>query len=207
MEELITFILGICFYIWLGKWIYKKIKERKAKIEAVEKKRYEMYRDFSIHRENGRVYVDVSNLNAQKHKENETTEIQPFKMAFSILSKSEMKFYKVLDEVVNNQLYLICPKIRMQDILWINEYQPNKIKYLNKVNRKHIDFVICKKENMQPLFAIELDDKSHETLKRYERDLYVDNLFDSLKFPIIHITQKENYDLLEIKENLNKYMI
>ena len=50
-------------------------------------------------------------------------------------------------------------------------------KYFNKINRKHIDFVLAKPDNLQIMLLIELDDCSHD-IKQAERDKFIDEGYD-----------------------------
>jgi hypothetical protein len=127
----------------------------------------------------------------------------PFKMVFSILTKNELEFYKVLRQAIDGNQYVICPKVRILDLLWVfPNYVKNKNIFLNKVNRKHLDFVICEIDTMKPLYAIELDDKSHEEDNRKERDSFVDKLFEKLNFNVIHMKAQMQYINEEVKEKL-----
>lgn len=79
--------------------------------------------------------------------------------------------------------------------------------YQNKIQSKHVDFLICDKENIKPVLAIELDDSSHLKIDRILRDTLVDKIFESAKLPILHIKTSANYDkekLLSQIRNLTK---
>jgi hypothetical protein len=57
----------------------------------------------------------------------------------------------------------------------------------NRIDRKHVDFVICEARTMQPLLAIELDDASHERADRIARDAFVDRVFEVAGLPLLHV--------------------
>jgi len=178
-------------------------------------KKYKEYRNNEEYKNNIRVQ---NNLNDKAHEQSksEITQIEynpddyidtaksPFLIANSLLTKAEMNFYQVLKNSIDNEKQIICPKVRMIDVLWTKTYRvENKLTFINKVNRKHFDFVICDKETLKPLMAIELDDKSHEEESRKERDEFVDALFTDLKFKVIHIPVQYAYNINEIKEKIN----
>ncbi len=60
---------------------------------------------------------------------------------------------------------------------------------------------------MKPLYAIELDDKSHEEDNRKERDSFVDKLFGKLNFNVIHIKAQMQYSIEDVKEKLTSFII
>lgn len=64
---------------------------------------------------------------------------------------------------------------------------------LNRINRKHIDFVICNPADLSILCAVELDDRSHNRADRKERDQFIDKALDAAGIPILHIKTKAGY--------------
>jgi hypothetical protein len=132
-------------------------------------------------------------------KENNTS-IFPYAQRDDFLSSSEFSFYKVLVQAINKEL-VVCPKVGLQDIFFVTERdQSKKASYLNKINRKHIDFLICNKETMKPVFGIELDDLSHQRQDRVDRDIFVDQLFKVAGLRLIRINNKKSYSINEIAE-------
>lgn len=56
-----------------------------------------------------------------------------------------------------------------------------------------IDFAICKKENLEIIKLIELDDTTHDAKKRIERDVFVDKSLRKSGYVIIHVNTIEEY--------------
>jgi hypothetical protein len=74
--------------------------------------------------------------------------------------------------------------------------------YTNRINRKHIDFLICEKKTARPLLGIELDDKSHNLAARQERDHFVENVFKTANLPLERISVKNAYNPKELNFRL-----
>lgn len=55
------------------------------------------------------------------------------------------------------------------------------------LNEKSVDFVLCDKEDVRILLAIELDDKSHDEVKRTERDQVVEAILKEAELPLLRI--------------------
>lgn len=68
----------------------------------------------------------------------------------------------------------------------------------NKINAKHVDFLLIQKSDGKPVLGIELDDKSHEEEDRAARDAFVDTVFASAGLPILHVPVKQAYDPKEV---------
>lgn len=62
--------------------------------------------------------------------------------------------------------------------------------------------LLCKPENLYPLLAIELDDGSHSTQDRKDRDILVDKIFEKAGILLIHTMGTKNLEK-SICEKLN----
>lgn len=124
----------------------------------------------------------------------------PYGLRDDFLSKAELSFYKVLYNTVGGRA-VICPKVSLSEIFFVKRPNEN-ISYKNKIDRKHVDFVLCSNEIMEPIAGIELDDTSHQRQDRMERDIFVDEVFKTAGLPLIRISNKNSYTIAEIKNKL-----
>lgn len=110
----------------------------------------------------------------------------PYRLRDDFLSPAELNFYRVLQQSVNGQ-FLICPKVSLGDLFYTQtgEWKNNQA-YHNKINRKHVDFLLCDPKTIRPVLGIELDDASHQRTDRRERDKLVDAVFEVAKLPLLH---------------------
>lgn len=192
--------MELIIYVLIGYIAYKKYQEYKSTQEYKSDMR--LYNDGLKNKETDYSKFEQTQPEYDSNDYIDTAK-SPFLITNSLLTKAEMNFYNVLKDVIDNEKQIICPKVRMIDVLWTKTYRvENKLTFINKVNRKHFDFVICDKETLKPLMAIELDDKSHEEESRKERDEFVDALFTDLKFKVVHISVKYSYNVNEIKEKM-----
>ena len=124
----------------------------------------------------------------------------PYGKRDHFLSAAEISFYHVLRNTLGDDLQLLC-KVRMGDLFYVkrpNENRPAR----NRIDRKHIDFVICQSDTMEPLLGIELDDKSHQRPARVKRDSFVDAVFKVSGLPILHIKAARGYKPEELAEKV-----
>lgn len=119
-----------------------------------------------------------------------------------LLTKAENNFYKSLKIAMKDEDYYICPKVRIADVLNIGKTDKRQA-YFNKINRKHIDFLLCKDDKFfNPIMAIELDDSSHNAKNRVERDDFVDNAFKSAKLPLYRVKASSSYQPNYLKKEI-----
>src|SRR6056297_2289536 len=126
----------------------------------------------------------------------------PYQKKKYFLSKAENNFYKVLKEALKDTDYYISIKAKLIDFITVTKH-PERQKFFNKIKSKHVDFLICNNDKyFNPILAIELDDKSHESCKRKERDKFVDEVFRNAGLPILHIKASNTYSLNEIRKEI-----
>jgi hypothetical protein len=77
--------------------------------------------------------------------------------------------------------------------------------YTNKIDRKHVDFLLCDPKTVRPILGIELDDKSYQRQDRQERDEFVENVFSSAKLPLVRIPVRHSYSVSELPSLLQPY--
>lgn len=119
-----------------------------------------------------------------------------------ILTNAEYKFYLALKSVMAERSYIICPKVGLIDLFEVNAKTKNREKYFWKICSKHIDFLICDCE-LRPLFAIELDDRSHNRAEVKKKDAFKDALFKSAGFPLYRIPTSSAYSKEYILSHLS----
>lgn len=110
-----------------------------------------------------------------------------------ILTKREYGFYLMLREIADERHCLICPKVGVKDLLAVID-KKQYMKYFHKIAQKHVDFVVCD-QNLYVLFAIELDDSSHETKDAKKRDHLKDKAFAAAGIPLKRITEIDKKEI------------
>jgi Protein of unknown function (DUF2726)/Topoisomerase DNA binding C4 zinc finger len=136
---------------------------------------------------------DVVTIDLPSDEEEETF---PYRLRDDFLSPAEHSFYLVLKNMLGEHL-TICPKVSLADIFFVVRPNENMRAY-NKINRKHVDFLICDPQKMAALFGIELDDSSHKRPDRVDRDEFVEHAFDAAGLPLLRIPVRANYNTSEL---------
>jgi len=138
--------------------------------------------------------------------EEESEKKWPYRKKNYLLSEAEKKFYFTLSEILKND-YLIFTKVRLCDLLYLPKYQGDWRYYWNKIQSKHVDFLICDREDIKPLLVIELDDSSHLKSRRIERDIFVDEALKDATLPILHIRNSYTYERQELLAKIKNLIL
>lgn len=102
-----------------------------------------------------------------------------------LLTSREQLQYTYLKEIADKKNVLICPKVRLLDLVAPVPGAKNYKALMSKVMSKHVDFVICA-QDMFVLGIIELDDSTHLRRDRMERDAFVDTVLRSAGYQVKH---------------------
>jgi hypothetical protein len=144
-------------------------------------------------------------LSAKDEKSRDKLEY-PYSVRDHFLSPAEHSFFMVLKSVVSDSA-LISIKVGLGDLFYAKSGDPSKYRiYTNKIDRKHVDFLLCNPKTVQPILGIELDDKSHQRSDRQARDEFVENAFQAAKLPLIRVPVKHTYSTSELQALLSPYL-
>ncbi len=116
----------------------------------------------------------------------------PYRQRDDFLSPAEFSFYRVLVSAIGNRA-IVCPKVNLSDVFYVARPNENQA-YRNKIDRKHVDFLICDPTTMRPRLGIELDDSSHGRRDRQKRDEFVDRVFEAARVPLLRIPAQAAYN-------------
>lgn len=142
--------------------------------------------------------IEISSLFKTPSKESIQDKKFPYRRKDYLLTVAERNFYEVLKKVSDENNKLLFAKVRLEDLLWLPENVENRFGLRNRIKSRHVDFVLCDKENIRPLIAIELDDSSHNREDRIKRDDFLDEALHDAGLPILHIRVQETYDVEEL---------
>jgi hypothetical protein len=142
-------------------------------------------------------------LARRTEKEKATQEALPYQKVEALFSPAERSFLGVLHQAVGNNAS-IFGKVRVADVvepkagLGRSAWQ----KAFNRISAKHFDFLLCDKEGLSVACAIELDDGSHNSKRRQERDEFLKGVCEAAGVPLIQVPAKSGYVIDEVRDLL-----
>lgn len=92
--------------------------------------------------------------------------------ARQLLTKREHQEYLKLKQYADAKGWLICPKVRLWDLIEPKRGMSKRQTLINKIQSKHVDFVLVDR-NMNVIGVLELDDSTHDRADRKQRDSFV----------------------------------
>ncbi len=121
----------------------------------------------------------------------------------SLFTAAERSFLGVLESVLPAGVR-VFGKVRLEDILGVKAglERGERQAARNRINRKHVDFLLVRSNDLAPLAGIELDDSSHEEEDRQQRDEFVDEAFACAGLPLLHVPAQKSYNPTDLKAKL-----
>lgn len=147
--------------------------------------------------------IRIALLRAAREKQYKPIDKYPFRPR-NLLTRAEYSFFMQLSQSLGNDI-LYCPKVRLEDLCYVEGGTKNPLRYRGYIRSRHVDFVLCDRA-MHVLLAIELDDSSHQDYTERQIDDFKDNLFRTIGIPLIRVRTKRDYtgDIQAIRHQLRK---
>lgn len=119
-----------------------------------------------------------------------------------LLTQPEHQFFDSLLKMVGAE-YHVFPQIHLASIL--NHKVRNGQNWrgaFRHIDEKSVDFVLCDKERISPILAIELDDRTHERPDRRERDREVERILADVGLPLLRL--RHDYSEANLHEQVRR---
>lgn len=138
-----------------------------------------------------------------KNTPSEPKEAFPYRLRGPLFTVAERSFYGVLAMAAGDTA-IVFGKVRIADILE-PEAGLNKSNWqtsFNKISRKHFDYVLCEPTDLSIICVVELDDKSHNSNKQKERDLFVEGACNKSGLTLHRFKASDNYSVANIQNKI-----
>jgi energy-converting hydrogenase Eha subunit A len=113
------------------------------------------------------------------------------------MTRTESEFFLMLDKAVGYRYY-IFPQAHLSAILNHKVPGQNWKNAFRHINGKSVDYVLCDKQTLKTVYAIELDDYTHQYRNRQQRDEEVERMLSSAGIQLIRISDYKSFDINSI---------
>jgi hypothetical protein len=117
------------------------------------------------------------------------------------LSANEKSFLRTLDAALG-QSYRVFAQVRLAELAGLADGGNVRMRRqaLYRVMGKSVDFVICDVLTLDPVAAIEVDDRTHLQPERRARDAFVNAVFAEIGLPLMHVAARRSYSVAELRD-------
>ena len=131
----------------------------------------------------------------------------PFDRKSTVFTPAEKNFQNLVEQALGNK-YRVINRVKLADIVTIRNGVSSRASQTAVANadNKYLDFVICDRDSMKLLGAIDLVDNSGKGYK-VKKDWFVSGTLEAAAIPHIRIKVKANYTLEEIRACINNRLL
>lgn len=186
---ILMFLIPIALIIFLVKYISKSVKEismndysTNVTTNQKPKSKHGKYPVWEkVNNSDGTYTYKIAGYSKYEQQQS----YNPYQRA-DILTPTEYKFWEKLYFKCSSHNLIVCPKVRMEDIINVDKNHKNREALRGKIKSRHIDFIICD-SHLRVLAGLELDDRSHLSQKAQQADNFKNEVFSSLDIPLFRI--------------------
>ncbi|MCI8554062.1 MAG: DUF2726 domain-containing protein [Clostridiales bacterium] len=114
----------------------------------------------------------------------------------ALLTEREAQFYQALRPVAARYTLHLLSKVRVADFIGVcaGLEKADYRRFFSKIQAKHVDFILSDPDTLEPVLLIEVDDSTHDTVSRQERDDFLDSVYCQAEIPILHIRELDSLE-------------
>lgn len=127
----------------------------------------------------------------------------PYYARKALFSPAERAFLGVLDEAAAGR-FRVFAKVRLADVIGVKRgtAQDERQRALNRLLAKHVDYVLCRPNDLSIVALVELDDRSHERPSRQTRDHFLEKACAAAGVPLLRFAAQPTYALSDVRAQL-----
>jgi len=131
----------------------------------------------------------------------------PFDSKNSVFTPAEKNFQNLVEQAMGSK-YRVINRVKLADIVTIRNGVSDRASQsaVNNAEGKYLDFVICDRNTMKLLGAIDLVDTQGKGYK-IKKDWFVSGALEAASIPHLRIKVKANYTLDEIRACINSRLL
>ncbi len=129
----------------------------------------------------------------------------PYRRRDGLLTAAERAFYGALCRAVEAD-WQVFAQVRVADLLTVPKETRNRQSFVSRITSKHVDFVLCDRQTLSPVAALELDDSSHQLANRRQRDIFLDAAFEAAGLPLLRVPVRGSYDAAELHDLIHGHL-
>jgi len=131
----------------------------------------------------------------------------PFDSKNAIFTPAEKNFQNLVEQAIGSK-YRVINRVKLADIVTIRNGISDRASQsaVNNAEGKYLDFVICDRNTMKLLGAIDLVDTKGKGYK-IKKDWFVSGALEAASIPHLRIKIKANYTLDEIRACINSRLL
>jgi hypothetical protein len=133
--------------------------------------------------------------------------LNPYKRKQYFLTAPERELFLLLQKCINSDQHLIFPQLHLSTLLVVKDETADLQGKFDWLNRLFVDFVIFKKDSIEPALVIELNDSTHFWNNRKARDQFVKKALEDNGIKLLTIETNQLNDKAKLEAVIKNALI
>lgn len=125
----------------------------------------------------------------------------PYNQRDYLLAGKELALYKLLQDALLVEHYVILPRVRLADFINVSPEARNRVEYASRIKERSADILICDASNLTPAAVIIFETESK---KQQLADQFTRKVCDAVGLPCLSLKSATPPSLSELKAALKK---
>ena len=125
----------------------------------------------------------------------------PFKKKSNLFTPVERSFLNLIEEAVGGRYRILC-RVKLTDIVAVRQSTDKKTSKnaFTRAGGRNLDFVLCSKQDMTPVMAIDLVHQNGKDGYKSQRDWFTSGSLDAARIPHVRIKVRSGYQVKDIRD-------
>lgn len=123
---------------------------------------------------------------------------QPYRRVEALLSPNERLLYPVLRAVAEAEGVDLFAKVHLEALVQVRKGAADYQVQRKRVSACYVAFLLCERDRLQPLLALELESSAHSSDSRRERDEFLAQALAAVELPLLRLPVQASYEREEI---------
>lgn len=138
-----------------------------------------------------------------KPAHHDSTDLPLYKRRGHFLRDADRAMFDALRQALG-QAYHVFAKVKLSELVEPQSESGNRVHQLHwiKVHRQTIDFLVCRRHDLEPLVAIRVLPKAEYARRGLAAQDVMDTVLRDIGFPKVTLVEKKSYDPEDLKKKL-----
>lgn len=132
----------------------------------------------------------------------------PFRRKPQLFTQVEHTFLQLIEQAIGGEFRIVC-RVRLSDLVSVRQQAKKKQASLalSRAASKQLDFVLCERDTMRPILAIDLVHNQGKEGYKTQPDWFVSGALDAAGVPHARIKVKSGYSVNDIRDCLEEKLV
>lgn len=127
----------------------------------------------------------------------------PYNQRDYLLTGKELALYKLLQDALPVEDYVILPRVRLADFISVSPEARNRVEYASRIKERSTDILICEANNLTPVVVV-LFEAEVESKKKQLADRFTRKVCEAIELPCLSLKTSTPPSLSELTRALRK---